>query len=144
MIHYTITFKKRRNTYEKKQFLNPLLVLLFPTFTIIFIPLFINHALNFTARTYNIQTFWFISLSWILIGFAMAMTAYRLTVSDKSDSFTKWIVVIWTVLLIVLLAGFHIGYSYSIYTTLHLYGTFFVELTTGFYLSLIAIIHFKK
>lgn len=130
---------------KKRQLLNPLLVLLFPAFTIVFIPMFINYALTFTARTYNIQAFWFISLSWVLVGFAMAMITYRLTVySDKSDTFTKWISIIWTVILIVLLAGFHIGYSYSIYATLHLYGTFFVELTTGFYLSLTAIVHIKK
>lgn len=130
---------------KKRQFLNPLLVLLFPAFTIIFIPMFTNYALAVTARTYNIGIFCIISLTWILIGFAMAMIAYRLTVhSDKSDTFTKWILIIWTVILIALLAGFHIGYSYSIYATLNLYGTFFVELTIGFYLSLIAIVHIKK
>lgn len=130
---------------KKKSFFNPFLVLLFPILTIVFIPIITNYYLVISARTFHATAFWVASISWIIIGIFMALITYRITIySDKSDTFTKWITIIWTLSLILLLLGSYLGYSHFIYITLSLYGTFFVELTAGFYLSLTVILLIKK
>lgn len=142
---YDILLKKGATHMRKKQLLNQFLVLLFPIIMLIVFPMIIHYTSIYFARTYNLTVYLFISIGWILIGIVMALMSYRLTnYSDKTDKFTKWILAMWTFILIFLLAGLYFGYSHIFYITFNLYGTFFVELTTGFYLSLMVLLHIKR
>lgn len=130
---------------KKKSILNSLLVSLFPVLTLGIVPWIIYYAKTISAQTYHLTAFWAISISWIFISITLTLISYQLiTHFDKKDKLTKWILMAWTVILIILLVGHYFGYSLPIYATLNLLGTSFVELTLGFYISLATLLYIKR